>query len=193
MNLIERVKNILLTPKTEWDVIEPETKLPASLAISYLLPLALIPAIATFIGFGLIGQTIMGYHIGSIGFGLRHAIISVLSTLLGAFVTAFIIDFLASNFGSQKNFNQAFKLVVYSYTPMMVAGIFMVFPSLGFLSMLGGLYGLYLLFIGLQPMMKTPEDKKVSYFVVSLIAVIVVYAVIGALLSAILISNVALL
>ena len=189
MNLINRVKSILLTPKTEWPVIETEQTDVKTLTINYLLLLALIPAIAGFIGYGLIGQNVFGVHIGSAGYGLRHAITSLIGTIGGAFLTAYIIDLLAPNFGSEKNFLKSFQLVVYSYTPMMVAGILLIIPTLGMLASLAGLYGLYLLYIGLQPMKKTPEDKKTSYFVVSLIIVILVSIVLSAILSSMVITT----
>lgn len=189
MNLINRAKSILLSPKTEWAVIEPEQTDVKTLTLNYLLPLALIPAVAGFIGFGLIGQNVLGMHIGSVGYGLRYAIVSLVSTIGGAFLTAYIIDLLAPSFGSEKNFLQSFKLVVYSYTPMMVAGVFLIIPSLGILTTLAGLYGLYLLYIGLQPMKKTPDDKKTTYFVVSLIVVIIGSVVLSAILSSIFITS----
>ncbi len=189
MNLVNRAKNILLTPKTEWEIIEPEETQPAELTKGYLIPLALIPAIATFIGFGLIGYRILGVHVGSIGMGFRQALTSLIGTVAGAFLTALVIDFLAPRFGSQSNFRQSFKLVVYSYTPMMVAGIFLLIPSLAVLSSLCGLYGLYLLYLGLGPLMKTPEEKRTSYFVVSLIVLIVIYFILGAILSAIMATS----
>lgn len=189
MNLINRAKSILLSPKTEWAVIELEQTDVKTLTLNYLLPLALIPAIAGFIGFGLIGQNVLGMHIGSAGYGLRYAIVSLVSTIGGAFLTAYIIDLLAPSFGSEKNFLQSFKLVVYSYTPMMVAGVFLIIPALGILATLAGLYGLYLLYIGLQPMKKTPDDKKTTYFVVSLIVVIIGSVVLSAILSSIFITS----
>jgi hypothetical protein len=188
MNLINRIKSILLTPKTEWTVIEPEETDPKTLTVSYLIPLALISAIATFIGFGLIGQTYFGVHVGSVGFGLRHAIVSLVSTVGGAFLMAWIIDILAPNFGSEKNFKQSFKLVVYSYTPMLVAGILFIIPSLTVLVYLAGLYGLYIMYLGLQPLKKTPDDKKVTYFVVSLVVVLIGTFALSAILTSIFIS-----
>ena len=189
MNLINRAKSILLTPKTEWSLIESEQTDVKALTINYLLPLALIPAIAGFIGFGLIGQNVLGFHIGSAGYGLRYAIVNLVSTIGGAFLTAYIIDLLAPSFGSEKNFLQSFKLVVYSYTPMMVAGILLIIPSLSILATLAGLYGLYLLYIGLQPLKKTPDEKKTSYFVVSLIVVILGSIVLSSILSSIFITS----
>ena len=189
MNLINRVKSILMAPKTEWPIIETEQTDVKTLTINYLLPLALITAVASFIGYGLIGQNVFGVHVGSIGYGLRYALISLVSTIGGAFLTAYIIDLLASSFGSEKNFLQSFKLVVYSYTPMLVAGVLLIIPSLGILASLAGLYGLYLLFLGLQPLKKTPEDKKVTYFVISLIVVILGSIVLSAILASIFITS----
>ena len=45
MNIVERVKNILMTPKTEWDVINGETATPQSLLMGYILPLAIVGAV----------------------------------------------------------------------------------------------------------------------------------------------------
>ena len=49
-----------------------------------------------------------------------------------------------------------------------------------------GLYGLYLLYLGMPKLKKTPEDKRIGYFVVSLVIIIVVYMVIGMVMTRIL-------
>ena len=64
MDIINRVKNILVTPKTEWVTIEAERLPSAKLLTSYLLLLALIPAVCQFIGQGIVGQTVLGIKIG---------------------------------------------------------------------------------------------------------------------------------
>lgn len=190
MNIVNRVKNILVTPKTEWITIETEQYLNTTVLTSYLLLLALIPAVCQFIGQGLIGYNVLGVHIGgTIGWGVRQAIVSFISMIGGVYLTAFIIDLLAESFGSVKNFNQAFALVAYSYTPMCLAGIFYILPSLGIIATLAGLYGLYILYTGLTTMMKTPEDKVTVYFIISLVCVIVVSVVLGLILGAILLTG----
>jgi len=190
MNLIERVKKILLSPKEEWVVISQETTTVTQLCTGYLLLLALIPAIANFVKFGLIGYSIpFGGHVGgSIELGIRYAVMQYIIYVLGAFVSAFIIDALATSFGSQKNFTKAMQLVVYSYTAMMIATVFTMIPGLSVLSIVG-LYGLYLLYLGLTPMMQTPEDKVVGYFVVSLLVIIVISVILTFVLSALFIAN----
>jgi len=189
MEIIDRVKNVLVSPKTEWQAIEAENTPHAKVFTSYVVLLALIPAVASFIGYGLIGHTVLGIKIGSFGWGLRQAIMQYVLMLGGTYVTAFVIDALAENFGAKKDLNRAFSLVAYSYTPMFVAGVLYIIPSLAGLASLAGLYGLYLLYIGLQPMMKVPAEKQTTYFVVSLIVLVVVWAVLGAILGGILLRG----
>ena len=57
MGIIDRVKNILITPKTEWDVIAGESSSTGGLLTGYVLPLAGISALAGFIGTSLIGTS----------------------------------------------------------------------------------------------------------------------------------------
>ena len=58
MSIIERAKNICLTPATEWPVIAAEPTSPGTLVSSYVVPLAAVGAIAGFIGGSLIGHTL---------------------------------------------------------------------------------------------------------------------------------------
>ena len=192
MNLVDRAKRIITEPKKEWLVIEQENTSIGQLIGSYLIILALIPAVCTFIGYGFIGIEIpfLG-HIGSLSWGIRQAIVSIITTIAGAFIIAFIIDALAPNFGSTKNLSKAFQLVVYSYTPTMLAGIFLIYPALAIIATLAGIYGLYILYLGIAPMMKTPPEKVTTYFVLSLITTIIILVVVSAILSAIFIGGMA--
>lgn len=189
MNTIQRAKNTLMTPKAEWELISEENSGHVKLLTGYLIPLALIPAIAGFIGYGLIGYSVIGIHIGSISFGIRQALVSFISTVGGVYLSAWIISFLADKFDSLKSFDKAFGLVAYSYTPMCIAGIFLIYTPLSFLVGLGGLYGLYLMYVGLSPMLKTPAEKKTPFFLVSLLAVALVSVILSAILGAVIISS----
>jgi hypothetical protein len=189
MEIINRIKSILVSPKTEWQTIGAENAPHAKVFTNYVVPLALIPAIAAFIGYGLIGYSVLGHHVSSVSWGLRQAIVQYAAMLGGTYITAFVINALAENFGTKKDFDHAFSLVAYAYTPMFAGGVFYLLPSLSWLASLAGLYGLYLLYIGLQPMMKAPVDKQTSYFVVSLVVTIVVSAVLSVVLAAVLLRG----
>ncbi|MCL2097855.1 MAG: YIP1 family protein [Bacteroidales bacterium] len=187
--MINRIKNILVSPKTEWPTIEAENAPHAKVFTSYVVPLALIPAIAAFIGYGLIGYSVWGVRISSMDWGIRQAIVQLISMYGGVYLTAFIVNALADNFGAKKDFNRAFSLVAYAYTPMFVGGICYILPSLWWLASLCGIYGLYLLYIGLQPMMKAPAEKQSSYFVISLIATVAVAAILSMVMTAVLLRG----
>ena len=173
-NLVARVKAILLTPQTEWSVIERESGDVAVLFTQYVAILALIPTLARFIGWTLIG----GYT--SFFTGLIGAVFSYVLTFVVVYVVALIIDALAPSFGAQKSFPNALKLSVYSYTPAWLAGIFLLVPGLSFLSILG-LYGLYLLYLGLPPLMRAPRDKALIYAAAVVVCALILALVIGAL------------
>src|SRR6185436_10628529 len=158
MNIIERVKNILVTPQKEWQVINGEPGNPAGITTTYLLPLTLIGVVAAFIGFGLVGVGVGFFKIAGVGWGIKMALGYAIRTILGVFIHAFIIDALATNFASEKNFNKSFQVAAYSATAGLVGGIFPLIPALSFLAALAGLYGLYLLYVGLPILKKTPAD-----------------------------------
>jgi hypothetical protein len=186
MNLFERAKNILLTPAKEWDVIKGEQLTIVDMFTKYAMILAAIPAIAGFIGYSVIGISFgFGTFRVPIGTSLVWAILQYILSLGGVFLIAFIMDALAPTFGCSKNLVAAVKIVVFSYTATWVAGIFNVIPSLGILVGLASLYSLFLMYMGMQKIKDVPKDKMVGYFVVTIIAAIVVYFVIGIIVGAV--------
>lgn len=178
MSLITRVKGILLSPGAEWLAINSETETPSSLLGKYVIPLALIPAIALFIGYGLIGVDAVFFRVNGIRWGLIIGINSFITSIISYYISTYVVDALASSFGSEKNIGRSAQLVAYASTASWVAGIFMIIPSLGILRILG-LYSIYLFYLGLPTMKKTPEDKRVVYMIVSAIVIIVIWFVVN--------------
>jgi hypothetical protein len=193
MNLIERAKNIILTPKTEWDKINNETPNTQGIVVGYVIPLVAIGAIAAFIGWGFIGKSygagFISYKAVGVGLGIRYALIALISGVVGTLLTAFVVDALAPTFKSEKNFGRSLQLAAYSFTPGWVAGVFNILPALAIIASLAGLYGLYLMYLGLPKLKKTPQDQVTGYFVVSLITMIVATFVIALILAKILITT----
>ncbi len=185
MSLMERAKNILLQPKTEWPVIAGEEATTGSLYTGYIIPLAAIAPIASIIGWSVVGFSVpfVGTIRYPIGIGVRNGVLIYALSLVSVFVLALIIDALAPTFGGQKNQIQALKTSAYSYTAAWVGGIFNLIPSIGLLGLLAALYSCYLLFLGLPVLMKAPEDKAVGYTAVVIIVAIVLYFVIGAVVA----------
>lgn len=176
--LIQRVKNILTTPKTEWPVIDSEPATIGGIYKNYVMILAAIGPVCMLIGLLVFGMPYISFPMGYL---LAQAVVSYVMALIGCYVLALIIDALAPSFGGTKDKVKAFKVAAYSSTAAWVVGIFYLLPLLASLGIIGAIYSLYLLYLGLPVLMKTPADKSVVYTVAVIVAAIVIYVVIGAI------------
>ena len=181
--LVGRVKSILLKPSATWDQIAAEPATVGGLFKGYIIPLSLIAPVA-----GLIGSLVFGR--GGFGVTFKPSVIGALSSavvdfamgLIGVYVLSLIIDALAPTFGGQKDRMQALKVAAYSGTAAWVAGIFLIFPPVMLLAVLG-LYSFYLLYLGLPRLMKTPQDKATGYTAAVVVAAIVIGVLVAILTS----------
>ena len=162
-----RAKAMLLDPAAEWPTIERESGDPAYLLSRYVAVLALVPAGCGFIGASVIGVVVPGTGLvrASLFDGCFGAIFSYVTAFAIVLILALVIDLLAPVFGGRKEFDSALKLAVYSYTPVWLAGIFLLLPGLRFLILLG-FYGAYVLVLGLPRAMKAPQQKSYLYALV---------------------------
>ena len=179
MNLVARVKGIITNPRQEWAVIDNEPLDLGDLLVRYVLPLAAIGPIASIIGFSAFG--VGGLFRLWMGTILGLAITNYVLTIVGVFILAWVINMLAPQFSATQSMPQAIKVAAYSSTAAWVAGIFNIFPALAILAVIGGLYSLYLCWIGLPILMKAPQDKATTYVIVVIVAIVIIYVVIGAL------------
>lgn len=180
MNLIERIKNILLSPTTEWETIKKEDHMISDLFTQYALKLAAIPALAGLIGFTLFGRA---FYNPSFGASLKWAISMYVMSIIGVYVLAYIIDVLAPTFGSKKHLPTSMKVVIFAYTAAWVGGIFSLVPALSILGAIASIYSLVLLYKGLQIVKEVPQNKMVGYFVAVIIASLIVYGITGAIIT----------
>lgn len=179
MALVDRVRNMVVNPEREWPVVAQERTDPAQLVTGYLAPLAIVSAVAGFIGSTLLAAVLpFGGLVGGVVSGLIGACISVLLLILGCYIVAFIINALAPYFGARPDFTQAFQTAVYGNTAGLAAGVTQVIPILGsFVVLLASLYGLYVLYLGLPHTMQVPREKTMVYFL-AILGTCIVLAVI---------------
>jgi hypothetical protein len=180
VSLVDRVKNILMTPKTEWPRIDAEPATIGGIYRNYVVIVAAIGPIASVIGQLAFGVSLLGITFRpSVQYVVVTAILTYLLSLGSVYVLALIIEALAPSFGGVKDRVKAFKVAAYASTAGWVAGIFGIFPALAWLALIGALYGLYLLYLGLPVLMKVAADKAVAYLVVTILASIVLWLVVG--------------
>jgi hypothetical protein len=182
MNLISRIQNIALRPKEEWPVIAGETTSVAALYTGVIVPLALIGPVCIFLSALVFGTRIPLLNVTvhtATGVLLGTMIVSYVLSLVAVWVTAMIVEKLAPSFQSSGDFTQALKLVAYSQAPFWVSGVLNLIPLLGILTFLVALYGLYLIYVGMPTMMKTPQEKVLPYLLVVIGVSIVLWIVIS--------------
>jgi hypothetical protein len=181
--IIERIKAILTTPRTEWPVAAAEPATVQSLYAGYIAIVAALPIIAGFIKGSLIGSSAFGITVRTpIGMGIVGMLLHYVLALVIVYVVALIINALAPTFGGQKDMVQALKTVAYAWTASWVAGIAVIVPWLGWLiAIAGAVYAIYLLYLGLPHTMKCPPEKAGGYTAVSVIIAIVLSWIVGAI------------
>jgi hypothetical protein len=171
--LIARVKGILVTPKSEWPVIAGEQTTVADLYKGYIVWLAAIPPVFTFLALARFAA----------GFALSRLVVTYALSLAMVYVVALIVEALAPNFGGTKDRMQALKTVAYASTASCIAGIAAILPFLGLLiAFAAGIYGIYLLYLGLPHTMKCPQDKAGGYTAVIVIVVVLLWFLIAGII-----------
>jgi hypothetical protein len=184
--LIGRVLNLLLHPEAAWDAIDAEPASIEGLYRGWVIPLAAIPAVCgavgrlSFRGFEMFG---IRYHQSFVAV-IGDAVATYALTLLSVYLLALVIDQFALQFGGERSRTQAFKVAAYSGTAAWVAGLFMLLPTIGGLfAVLGALYSLYLLYVGLPKLMRSAPAFTLNYFALTLIVAFILFIVIGAVTS----------
>lgn len=175
-----RIRGILLEPRAEWPKIDAESATPASLYSGWIMPLAAIGPIASFIGLSIFGISIpfAGHYRVPIVSGIMGLVWRYVMALVGCAVIAIVIDKLAPSFGAPANRIGAWKVAAYSSTAAWLAGIFGIFPPLAILGLVG-LYSIYLMYLGLMLVMKAPAQRAVGYTAVVIVVAIVFFIVVG--------------
>ena len=189
-SLQTRVTNILKTPKTEWPVIAAESTDVGRLYTEYICPLSAIPAVANFIGMAFVGGalSLAGYRPSTMRY-FTWMLVSYLVGLVSVYICAVIIEWLAPKFKSSGSRLDALKLVAYASTPVWIFGILNIFPLLGIFVLFAAIYAIYLFYLGLPPVMKTPQDQVVIYMIVSALVVIVVSMVLGMIVASMMLTT----
>jgi hypothetical protein len=188
-SLIERIKNIVLTPKTEWRVIEAEPTSVAQLYTGYVMPMAAFAAAMSFIRISVIGVSLpFGGTIRTpLASGLVSSVVTFILGLIGLFLVGSIINMLAPTFAGGRNQRQALKTAAYALTPAWLGTALTFLPLGTLLQLIAGFYGIYVLYLGLPVMMRSQQDKAAGYtaaVVACTILVGILFAAAGAMLGA---------
>jgi Yip1 domain len=196
MSLVTRITNILTKPAAEWEVIANEPATVGGLFTGYALPLAAIGPIVSILFLGVLGigagsMALPGMSIG-MTFIAATAIAGYVISLLVLYLMSMIVKAVSPSFNGNSDMVQATKLMTYASTPAWVAGLVSWIPGIGWLFGLAAIaYVVYLIYLGLKPVMGIPQEKLAGFTVVIVLAYIVLSMVLSAILVGVVVSSVA--
>jgi hypothetical protein len=158
MNLVDRIKGMLVEPRREWVTVAAEPATAQSLYTGWIMILAAVGPIAL----------LLAMH--SIQFALAQYVLSLITT----FVLAVIVDALAPTFGGTKDFVASLKLVAYSYTAAWLSGVFLLLGMLGYLlTLVATVYAFYTFVLGAPVLGKSSSEKAIPFTLVVVLCAIV--------------------
>jgi len=192
MSIVDRAKNIILKPTDEWNVIADEPATVGGLFTGYAMILAAIPLAADIIFSGALGINVasfsgMGGGDMEMGFGAiaAMAVVGYVFSLVTLFVMSFLVNAVAPSFNGKSDMVQSTKLMTYASTATWVVGFVGWIPILGGLISFAAIaYVVYLIYLGLQPVLGVPKEKVAGLTVV----IVLIYVALAVVVSGILIG-----
>ena len=173
MNLVERIKGIVMDPRNEWVKIAAEPATVQSLYTNWIMILAAVGPIAMLVA------------MHSIQFAIAQYVLSLIIT----FVLALIVDALAPSFGGTKDIVASLKLTAYSYTIAWLAGIFNLLGMLGsVIALAAAIYAFYTFYLGVPVLKKATPEKAVQFTLVIVVCGIVLGLLSGFVFSGMMMS-----
>jgi len=167
---LRRIYLLLFYPRAEWDEIARESIRVDTLVRSYILPLSLIPPIATVIGmktFDASWNPAAGYQVPP-----DEIYAAGMATLFGSigsiFLLAAIFRLIAPMYGSSRDFVAALKVATFGAIPVLLAGALLVVPIFVIVSVVALCHTLFLYWLGVHHVLGVEAGAQAEFIGVSI-------------------------
>lgn len=176
--LYHRTKYFIINPGKAWEVVHREERPMKFIRGSFFMPLSILVAISAFLGsMFFINTTLKPMY------SVLAAVTTFLFLYLGVYASAFVVREITRALDLGHDFLVAFKLVAYSMAPIFISlTVSRLFESLLFINALG-LYGLYILWIGMETMVNPPDHKKLPMMIAVVVSMLVIFLLLQVILS----------
>ena len=166
------VRNLILDPVEEWDVIHSENRSASFFSRSLFLPLLFLASVSSFLGAFLFTNTELG-NAWSVLKGIRFFAVVIIAT----YCTAFILNEITAFVGIKKDFSISFRIIVCSIVPFILCQIIsQLLESFIFVNILSA-FGLYIMWTGITKMLDPAEGKKLTLMIGATVAFIALFLI----------------
>jgi hypothetical protein len=174
------IKNIVFNPVKFWETIKSENTPAALIRNSFLIPLTILVALSAFFGSLFYANSELA-PLYSVLFSIK----CLLVIFLAVYTTSYLLGQITYPLDLGKDFNNSFRMVVFSVTPFLMCQILSrLFESLLFVNIIA-LYGLYIFWIGAEKILNPPQYKKMPLLIATAISFAGIYIVTDLLLGTI--------
>lgn len=168
----ENIRLILIYPNRAWENFSKIDLSFARFFLQFVLPLIIVYGLCVFTG-----QSLSTLSTATISYVFLFAVFSTAIYLLAFYISTIILKALIPLFGGVNTGIYPALLIFYSAVPFylsqMITGLF---PSLIFMKLFS-LYSFYLFYNGCEKLIEPDKDRRVAFYLVSVLTVIGVHLI----------------
>ncbi|MCW5655946.1 Yip1 family protein [Hydrogenophaga sp.] len=184
--VLKHLIGLFTNPANEWERIRDAGYSTGACLAGHTLLLALVPAIASYVGTTEIGWEVAGTRAVKLTpeSALRIAVLYYGAMVVATFTMGWMIHWMSRTYGAEQPLSQCVALATYTATPLFLSGVMQLYPLL-WLNLVLGLpvvgYTIYLFYTGVPIVMRIPPERGfllssavLAFGMVSLVAMLAV-------------------
>ena len=177
--LLKRIRNILIHPEAEWQVIRDEPASFGSVILRYVTPLAALVPISTVMQWVIFDRKVPNgaLWLSFVKYLLLSNLLWFCMDIINVVVTGVVISTIMAIADSQWRGLLGLRLAAYSFTPLFITGFLALIPFMAWSLVPGILYGIYILYKGIYTLSSVRGMKSVLYAGMSFLAAAVIVGV----------------
>jgi hypothetical protein len=169
-----RAAALVLTPRRAWAAVEAEASSVRGVFFGYVAILGAINPVCFALGRVVFGETALGVaYRPPLAAAAIEALAGYVLSLGSVFALGGLIAAYAGPFGGSKDRGAAFKVAAYATTPAWLASVLHLYPPAGVIALVGQVYSLYLLHLGIGTLIRPTARRTLGYTALAAVSYVV--------------------
>lgn len=176
--LLRRVRNILLRPGAEWQIIRDEPATYGRVIAGYVAPLAAVPPAAAVAGRFVFDRNIPDSALSlSLNYLLFTNLLWFGMNIVSVMITGAVVTAITAAAESRWRGIRGLQVAAYSFTPLFIAGFLAAIPFMAWSLVPAVVYGVYILCRGTKALLAIQGVKAAWFAGVTFLAAAVIVGV----------------